>query len=159
MSAAQPLTDQLRMDHLATATEEELREAAQKSTDPETVEADKHDPRLEEEWTFQFNWKDGRGKVWGGEFTNKILNVGEKQAVAGLEATYAGGHSFDAIRPHIRDVNMILAHLSLSLINRPAWAKNLRGLTNDLLLFRLWEEVASHEATFHGLETGEGESK
>ena len=35
---------------------------------------------------------------------------------------------------------------------RPKWADDLRSLVDQELLLKLWEEVASHEATFSGLD-------
>ena len=39
------------------------------------------DPRDSEEWVFILEFTDRRSKVWHGQFTNKILTLGEQQLV------------------------------------------------------------------------------
>lgn len=142
------LAERLRADHLS---EHELK-AEIEQTDPKQEEPkfDPNDPKAQEEYTFQFKWKDGRGKSWEGEFTDKILSIGSRQMVGALRARFSNV-SFDRLDALTAHINMMIAHLTFSLTKRPEWAKDLRELHNIDLIQAIYDEVASHEATFFGL--------
>lgn len=129
-----------------------LKEAVAEAAKPlETKVAEEADPRHEREWTFNFDWVDGRGKRWQGEFTNKILSIGEQQNAAILQAKLCGGMPFDSIDPQTRNVNHAISHMTYSLQSVPDWAADLRRLEDPGLIVALYMEVASHEAKFFGL--------
>ena len=117
---------------------------------PEEVPS-KPDPRDEKVWTFQFNWKDGRGKAHEGRFTNQILTIGQQQQVAILEAKLCGGMPYESIDQGTRNLNHAIAHMTYSLTTAPPWARDLRKLEDPMLIIALYMEVASHEARFFGL--------
>jgi hypothetical protein len=122
---------------------------------PEEVINELQDPRLNPTYTFNFTYIDERGREWKGEFTNKVLNVLEVSRVASLRASMLGNSPLDAIDlPTYRHTER-LAHLTVSLIGRPSWAKadKLEKLYDPNLIAQLYEEAASHEAIFHGRES------
>lgn len=142
------LAERLRADHLSEQDlKAEVEEGDPKQKEPEF---DPNDPKAQPEYTFQLNWKDGRGKVWTGEFTDKILTIGERQMVGALRARFSNTpmDRLDALTVH---VNMMIAHMTFSLTKRAEWAKDLRELHNVDLIQAIYDEVASHEATFFGL--------
>lgn len=127
-----------------------LKDEVDESLGSKEKEPVKNDPRYEEFYTFHFSYKDGRGKLWEGDFTNNILTLKQQQAIGILRAKLAGGVSFDCLDPFTSEMNLIISHLTYSLSDRPAWAKDLLSMTNYTVLQAIYEEVASHEAMFFG---------
>jgi len=119
----------------------------------------KDDPRSQKEYTFQFRYESPNGKVWTGQFTNKILSIAEQQAVGVARAKFGGGMPYESLDPLSREINMITAHMSFSLIKWPDWAEDLRAILEIPLLQALYTEVASHEATFLGFTKPQEDSK
>lgn len=145
--------------HLALSDTDQLKAAAEKAVTPEakpTVDPD--DPKLRDTYPFDFDWTDPRGRRWMGKFTNKILSIAQQQAAAVLRAQLGGGMSVVSLDVEAREVNLMIAHMEFSLIDRPDWAKDLRSLKDKRLLYRLYEEVAAHEGTFFGHDESEGGS-
>ena len=141
------LAEQLRTTHLS---EHDLKaEVEQQDPKPATPVIDPDDPKAQEEYPFHLAWQDGRGKVWEGDFVDKILSIGSRQMVGALRARFAN-IAFDRLDALTSHVNMMIAHLTFSLVKRPEWAKDLRELHNIDLLQAIYDEVASHEATFFG---------
>lgn len=160
----QGLAERLDMSEVAQQSTEELMEEIKESQKklsptPEEKEAKKEDenPRLKKKYKFQFDWTDGAGRKWQGDFTNEILNIGEKGLVAIMDATLRNGMVFDAFGPLDKAMFRAVAHMSYSLKGtKPSWAKDLRNdITDEELILALYEEVASHEAEFHGRPTPE----
>jgi hypothetical protein len=145
------VAERLRMDHLQEATNAELRDAVSGTEkNPEADAAESTDPKTREEYTFSLNYKDGRGRLWEGSFTTKILDLEDRRKKAVLYATLAEGMSFDSIPPYDRILNEALAHLTFSLTKTPKWAEKPRKLRDPSLLLAIYEEVTSHEVTFLG---------
>lgn len=119
----------------------------------------KEDPRTEKQYTFQLNWTDGRGKVWAGAFTNKILNLREHQMVGVLRARLASGLPIEALDTMTVEINLMVAHMTFSLVKRPDWAKDLQELENVRILQELYQEVLRHEATFLGYRDDQDQSE
>lgn len=119
-------------------------------------------PKLEKEYTFSFSHRT-LTKHYQGAFTNKILSIRERQFAGLLQARFAAGVPFDQMSPFTRELNLILAHLEVSLVKRPDWAQDLASIEDYTVLQEIYSEVASHEATFLGYEAtqeeGEGTSK
>lgn len=143
------------MPHISQDTED-AKKAVQRRIAKLEAEAeqenDEINPKLQEEYTFKFDWKDGRGKRWGGEFTNRIASVMDRQTIGALQAQWQLGMSHVSIDPEIAGMNYVVAHMAITL--KPGrgaeWAKDIRKLTDTDLVQALYGEVASHEATFHG---------
>jgi len=150
MSAnATELEKRLTPTHLIPETEEELMEEM-RDTEKKISEPEQEDPKQNKEYTFNFKYVDGNGKSWEGKFTNKILSYRDRQIVGVTRSRLCGGQPYDSMDPLTNELNMIIAHLTQSLIVRPAWAKNLLSLTNYEIIQELYMEVDSHESHFHG---------
>lgn len=109
-----------------------------------------NNPKMQKHYTFMFSWKDGNGKLWQGNFTNKVLSIKERQLMGIMRARMSGGLAIDSIDPLTQELNLIIAHLTFSLVKRPKWASDLQALENIKLLQEIYLEVSSHEAMFLG---------
>jgi hypothetical protein len=73
------------------------------------------------------------------------------------------GLNADSFDEETTNLNAMISHMTISLVERPEWAKNLANLDDVSLLEALWTEVQAHEATFHGprpkKEAGESKGK
>lgn len=143
-----------RMDptHL---TGEEMKEEVEKQAEhakPQTDEKKdpEEDPKSQREYSFEFEWKDGNGKVWRGKFLNRVPDIRTRQLIGALRSQLGNNIPFDSLDPTTREMNMVIAHLSFSLIKRPTWADDLSELFNFELVQMIYQEVAAHEATFLG---------
>lgn len=148
---AKAIRDMLDRGELVSGSTDEMKahiEAVAEKPVNETPPED--DPKLERSWPFPFRYVDGRGKVWSGDFRNKILDLGERRLVGIMRAQLAGGMPANALDPSTTELNYMLAHMTFSLEERPDWAKDLNALLDIDLLGAIFEEVASHEATFRG---------
>jgi hypothetical protein len=145
------LQEALRMDHLNESTEELKRQVERTVTGVEDEAVDAPDPRDEEQWTFQFEWKDGRGRAWRGQFTNKILSIAEQQAAASLKARFTGGAPWAAIDGEMQVINTAVAHMVFSLVEKPTWAEDIRKLLDPALIMAIYDKVSSHETRFFRL--------
>ena len=155
MAKANPkkdLTAQLTPAHLAEEVDPaSLRKAIAEEDQPEeeeeeTVAAD--DPRRQREYTFEFSFKVGTGKVYNGKFKSAVPNLN------GMQARLQGGMPFESLDLATRDQCFMVAYLEhfLDPDIRPEWASNLEALDHYELLTALYEEVRGHEATFLGRE-------
>jgi len=117
------------------------------------------DPRDSEEWSFDLDFKDSRGKRWAGYFTNKILSLGEQQLVANTKARFCGGMPLESIDAGMLALNEAIAHMTFSLQDSPGWAQDLRQLHDASVIFALWEKVRSHEARYFRLDEGTSSKK
>ena len=145
------LAEMMDMSHLD-ENPEALKAAVTAAVEPtkSKEEQDDDDPRGEDEWTFEFEFKDGRGKVWRGTFVNKTLDHRDRQLIGSMRARFSGGMDFNSIDPLTNEINLMIAHMTFSLQKSPKWAEDLRALKNVDLLQALYGRVASHEAFFHG---------
>jgi hypothetical protein len=148
------------------ASTEDLKQAAVKAIEPPTPEkkkeeAAKLDPRTKTVYPFSFEWIDKNGKMWRGKFQNTRLTIRQQQAMGVVQAQLGGGVPYDSLDPMTREINLMIAHMAFSLDPeiRPDWAKELRDLDSVSLLQALYQEVALHEAIFHGLHPAEEGSK
>jgi hypothetical protein len=120
------------------------------------------DPKLQRDYTFPFKYVDARGKMWSGMFTNRILSITDLAVVGAMAARMTGGMPAASLDPVTADLNYKAAYMAKSLVKRPSegdpnhWSKDLGELTDILVLDALWQEVTSHEATFHGRQQAQG---
>lgn len=158
MASATSIDERLTPTHLIPDTEEgfreEVAEAQAKIDEPEK----KKDPRDDVEYSFNLDFKDGRGKIWQGRFINRVLTIHDRQLVGIMRARLTGGAAFASMDPLTAEINHIVTHLTQSLKNRPSWAKNLLSLTDYEVLQAIYMEVDSHESHFHGRQTLEESS-
>lgn len=125
--------------------------AAQAPVDP------REELRRKEVYTFPFDWQpklqsgepNPKSKRWKGQFTNKVLGIKERQAVGILRAKLSGGLPFDSLDPLTNEINLMVAHLTYSLTEKPEWLK-LSDMKDYRVLQEIFGEVALHEATFLG---------
>lgn len=162
----QPATDMqsaLEMDHLKVPSTEELKQQVTVQVQPDEAAPKEAEPdaRDKEEWTFTFDWTDARDKKWFGTFTNKILSIGEQQAVAAAKARFTGGMPWESIDPEMQVINQAVAHMMFSLApsDNASWGKDLRALKDPSLIIALWTKVSSHETRFFRLGPPEEESQ
>jgi hypothetical protein len=71
-----------------------------------------------------------------------------------MRARLAGGLPQESLDPLTREINLMVSHLAFSLVEKPVWAEELRDLDDVRLLQAIYEEVLSHEASFHGYGSG-----
>jgi len=133
---------------------QEITESQEKEDKPDNSD----DPRLQRKYTFKFKWADGRGKVWLGEFTNEILSIRQRQMAGVLRARMAAGVPFESMDDLSQEINLMIAHMTYSLVEKPAWAEDLQAIDDVLLLQKLYEEVLGHEAIFLGYRKPEAAS-
>ncbi len=155
--------EQMPLMGQSTADLKKQAEEAVASKTPEQAKQEKadRDPRTKPIYTFDFEWKDGNGKVWKGKFKNTRLTIREQQIVGVLQAQMSGNTPYNALDVMTQEINFMTAHLACSLDVEisPEWAKDLRELDSIALLQDLYKEVALHEAIFHGLRPTEEASK
>lgn len=149
-------------------TDAEIRESAEEKKTAALEEAAKKpeqkDPRLQRKYTFPFSYKNQRGDLYTGTFTNEILTIGEKMDVGALESQFNGGQPYDSIEPMTQVINRGIAHMTYSLKTRAnqspkGWADNLRKLDDGDLIVALFVEVSGHENFFRGLIKEEASSE
>jgi hypothetical protein len=139
-------------------SDEELKKRVEEAGLPEKPkeDPDKPDPRGEKYYTFQLDFKDARGKVWNGQFTTKILTVHERQQVGVMRSMLGAGQPLPSLDALTAELNLIVAHMTYSLTEKPDWAENLRQLENPRILQAIYAEVDSHESYFLGWGEVEG---
>ena len=146
-------TKELLMGHLTIPDKtEELKEEIQNEIEAPKPPIPENEPKLKKEYPFEFKWTDSRGKVWAGEFRNRILSIGDREKVGIMRARLSGGQPYDSLDPLTQELNLMIAHMTFSLDeeDRPNWAKDLREVTDIRLIQALYGEVLKHEATFFG---------
>lgn len=133
-------------------TDEDLKKQVEEAGLPQKPKADpdKPDPRGEKKYTFQLDYKDARGKIWKGQFTNKILSIHERQQVGAMRSMLGAGQPVQSLDALTIELNLMVAHMTYSLVEKPEWAENLRSLEDPGVLQAIYTEVDSHESFFLG---------
>lgn len=146
------LRDRMNPDHLTLEDRKiEIQKQAEKAKIQEVEKEDPEtNPRAQREYTFDFLWEDGNGKIWKGKFTNRVPNVETRALIGLLRAQLSNNIPFQSLDPMTQEINLVLAHLSFSLVQRPPWAEDLGSLFNFELVQRIYQEVTAHEVTFLG---------
>jgi len=151
------LTERLTPKHLAPIAADQAQADAERAMRPPSEVLEETDPRNAESYTFTVEHVDRRGKALRGEFTTKILTVGERQMVGVLRARFQGGQPVEQFDATTLDMNLVLAHCQYSLTQRPPWAKDLQALHDVKILWKIWAEVVGHENFFLGERPTPGE--
>ncbi|RYF11742.1 MAG: hypothetical protein EOO40_02705 [Deltaproteobacteria bacterium] len=148
----------LDMSHLREEKERVDREYAELNKPPET-ETKANPAFLQPEATFTVNYTDWRGKVYSGQFTNKVLTVGQKIKVDVLRARRMMNTPRDAMTDNIAGLLLMVSWMEESLTARPKWAANFWDLYDERIVEAVFTHVAEHEKFFHGRDqdTGAGE--
>ncbi len=128
----------------------EIESEAEAPTPEKLLDAkDDVDPKSKREYTFPLHLENNQG-TFSGSFTTKILTAGDKEMVGVMRTRLANGLAYDALDPYTQEINLIIAHLTFCLVKKPAWANDLQKIEDGRILQEIYQEVASHEATFHG---------
>lgn len=109
--------------------------------------------KCERSYTFQFLHVTPSGERFEGQLTNNILNLKQQRTVGVLRAQMAGGVPLSALDDFTAELNLITAHMMVSLSQPlPKWL-DFDNITDERVLHALWKEVDSHEKTFRGPRT------
>lgn len=144
------LAKRFQMDHIPRTSSEAKAEAA-KAVDPSPEQSQleaQEDPRFKKEWEFDFDYKDTRGKLWVGKFTNKVLSLRDRAMVGVMRAKMAGGLPADSLDPVTAEINLMVSHLAASLVKAPDWAADLLALEDQELVGQLYDRAMEHEQFF-----------
>ena len=146
------LDERLEPKHLTGDEAKDVLQAEAKAlAEPEAGDEPKNDdPKLRKEYHFDFEWTDGRGRLWKGHFANKILDIRNQQLVGVQRARFALGMPIESLDDLTVEINLMAAHMMISLEEKPVWAEDLLALDDVRLLQELYMEVLAHEATFRG---------
>ena len=106
------------------------------------------DPRFQKQWSFDLEYRDARGKLWVGQFTNQILNLRQRTMVGVMRAKMAAGLPADSLDPVTAELNLMVSHLAYSLVKAPDWATDLLGLDDQELVGQIFDRVSEHETFF-----------
>jgi hypothetical protein len=136
----------------------ELAAEIQGKQDDEQLEDE--NPRARRNYSFNFEYTDDRGKIWKGLFTNQCLSPNQKLQVGVLKGNLLGRMPYESVDAYTRELAERIAHMTISLIKRPPWAKELGDILDENLIHRIYEqEVLAHEGTFHGRESDQAEGE
>ncbi len=97
---------------------------------------------------FTLDFVDERGRRWAGDFKVKVLTIKDTIQLGLIKARLAGGVPIAHLDPDTALTLEVLAHLSVAIVARPPWAKDLMGLYDTGVVSALYEEVAKYEARF-----------
>jgi len=127
--------------------------AAKASAEKARLE-EKRASMMTKEYTFAFSYKDGHDKVWEASFKNTVASVRTQRAIGAHRVELNLNLPVATLDGVTSELNLILAHLActLDVSANPEghWSRDLEGLYDNNLLYRLYEEVIEHEATFLG---------
>jgi len=164
MADSKAIMERLTPKHLQEEIEDDTR-AMKRTIEMEVGEKEalqkeiqKDDPKMKPKYTFSINWTDTQGKVWKGEFVNKILSIRDRQMVGVMRARLGNALPSESLDLLTQELNLMIAHLMFSLEVKPDWAEDLRDLQHVELLQDIYMEVMAHEAMFFRRETITSES-
>jgi hypothetical protein len=112
-------------------------------------------PMASEEYAFTIDHTDGAGVRRKGEFKNRILTIEQRLNISLLQAKLTRNTPWEALDPEGQYLTTVVAHLTSSLIEKPAWFK-VSEMRNVALLNLVYAEVARHESYFRGERPIEG---
>lgn len=106
--------------------------------------------RVPKEYSFTLRYEGGDGEITTGEFTNRVLKTSDHITVGVIRSKLTRGVPVESLDSFTAQLSEAIAHCSVSLIKRPAWAKNMAALEDPQLVLAIYAEVDGHEATFRG---------
>lgn len=113
-------------------------------------------------WNFHFK-SEIDGRTYEGQFTSKKLSIMEISRLGVRKVQLNGGYYYDESRPgcgieaHIDNMNSMLAHLELAVIQAPVWF-NPEVLFDPSLIRAVYREVVKFENSFFRSQRSEPES-
>lgn len=111
------------------------------------------DPKGEELYEFSISVTDGAGNTESGKFKNKILTIGDRIQVGLTQSFMVGRTPWEVLDADTQWLVSALAHLSISLVEKPEWFRTTMGLKNVRSVQKVYAEVAAHEQFFRGTDT------
>lgn len=152
------LEERLRPKHLAPDTTiDDLKAKVAEQTqgpEPQTAATDiEKDPRAQNPYTFDFSWRDARGKLWEGRFQTHMPTPMDLMRAGVMQARLLGSTPKESLDAFTDEIAYMVSRLSFVLDTRPDWFANPIGLVDGVPLIQaVYEEVASYEAFFrqHG---------
>lgn len=140
----------LDMRHLREEKERVDREFEAASKPAEPAEAEEFPAELcKPEATFTIDYTSPAGKRYYGEFTNRILTVGQKIKVDVVRARRMLGAPREAMTDSIMGLLLMVTWMEESLVSRPKWAEDLLSIREEVLVESAFEKIAEHERCFH----------
>jgi hypothetical protein len=109
---------------------------------PESPKDDADNPMGKEKWGFSVDFKGAKAS-----FTNKILTIAERVEVGLLQARLARNAPWEALDEETRYLLNVIAHLTVSLAEKPMWFSP-NTLKDTAILYAVYAEVAKHETYF-----------
>jgi hypothetical protein len=106
-------------------------------------------PMSQEDYAFTIDHTDGAGTRRKGAFKNRILTIEQRLNLSLVQARLTRNTPWEAIDGEGQYLANVIAHLTASLIEKPAWFKVFE-LRDVRLLNLVFAEVAKHEAYFRG---------
>ena len=99
---------------------------------------------------FDLDYTDSRGYRWTGKFSSHVLTIADRAAIGITRATLFGGVPLASLDKATINLLEAQAYLAVALDEAPDWAKDLSKVRDLGVLFAIYKEVASYEATFWG---------
>ena len=114
--------------------------------------------------TWNFHYKsENDGRVYEGQFTCKKLSIMEISRLGVRKVQLNGGYHYDesrpgcGVEPHIDNMNSMLAHLELAVIQAPVWF-NPEVMFDPSLIRAVYEVVVRFENSFFRSQRSASES-
>jgi hypothetical protein len=111
--------------------------------------------------TFQFRFESQlEGQVYEGTFTCRKLSVRDLAQMGVRKVQLNGGFHYDSANPgcgvegYVDDMNSMIAHLELALVQAPFWFK-LEEICDPQLLTEIYQKVVEFENSFFRRPGGE----
>jgi hypothetical protein len=155
MSQSENPIDKFKPDHL---TDDEGEQTSQAAKVDVQAKEEKANPRNKNTFTFTVKHRAIPDDSKEAVFTSKILSIADRQNMGVMRSRMQGGAPIESLDALTLEINLIVAHLTYSLTARPEWAEDLLAVSDVSLLQAVYEEVAGHEAYFHGRSTDKEES-
>jgi hypothetical protein len=150
------LNAKLTPSHLADPgpSMDELKQRIEAAVAPKPTTADEKKLRMRERrYTFPFSFRTKTEELFA--FTSLVPDVRTRGMIGVMRAQLSGGLPYTSIDPFTNEMNLMVATLAYSLEAKsgeslPAWAQDLRTVTDVDVIYALYEEVSAHETTFLG---------
>ena len=104
--------------------------------------------------TFNIRYTDPTGRDYAGDFTVRRLNMGAIRKMAIRKSQLNGGEPDSALDETIVQLNSMLAHLEVALVQAPEWWNPDSFYSGDVIV-EVYKEVMSFEDTFRKPSGGE----
>jgi hypothetical protein len=100
------------------------------------------------EMTIEVNYRMGDGTILAGEFVHAVMTAHDEINFHRLVAAQRGGMPPSAFSADALNLIEAAVYVTVTMKDRPDWAKNLTASVPPDLVFRLWQEGLKHRARF-----------